>query len=116
MPANEIKFTPRYWNTAAIEKNREGLKKILVEWFYKNPEGIMWTPENPLARKTFDTSLSAREKRADDVIDKILGDPDTTSLENSFFGYGKSKHFMHRTLDIPNSLVVDYIVTNPIEC
>ena len=84
MPANEIKFTPRYWNTAAIEKNREGLKKILADWFYQNPEGIMWTAENPLARKTFNTSKSAREKRADDVIDKILGDPDTTSFENLF--------------------------------
>ena len=115
MPSNEVKFTPRYWNTAAIEKNREGLKKILVDWFEKNPDGIMWTPENPLARKTFKITLSAREKRADDVINKILDDPDTTSYENAFFGYGKSKHFMHRTLDIPNSLVVDFIVTNPVE-
>ena len=115
MAPNETKFTPRYWNVAAIEANREGFKKILMKWFKDNPEGVMWTPEDPLAKFEYATDAASREQRADAVIEKILGESDVTAFENAFFGYGKSKHFMHRTLDIPNKEVVDFIVTNPIE-
>ena len=31
-----------------------------------------------------------------------------------YYGAGKSKHFKHRLVDIPNNLVLDYIQTNPI--
>ena len=31
------------------------------------------------------------------------------------YGHSKSQHMRHRTLDIPNKMVVDFIVTDPID-
>jgi hypothetical protein len=36
------------------------------------------------------------------------------SVDNIGFGVGRSKHFRHRELDIPNKLVTDFMVTDPL--
>ena len=36
-------------------------------------------------------------------------------MMQAFYGHGKSKHFRHRNLDIPNKLVTDFIITNPVQ-
>lgn len=113
MPPNETKFFPRYFNKAAITANREQFEKILREWFQNNPEGIVYTPESPVTRIEFDTTPEAIARRAKETADRILGLADETAFENAYFGYGKSKHFMHRQLDIPNELLLDFIEANP---
>ena len=74
----------------------------------------MRTPPAQWVRNDLDDSDEAIQARVDAAIKNILDEDDPTSEVASFFGHGKSKHFRHRTLDIPNSLVYDYIVNDPI--
>ena len=113
-PPNEDIFHPRYWKKKVIEKNRQAFFRILYDWYSENPEVIRWSPDNPTERIRVSTDPKDIEKRVNQTIDNILGMSDETSFENSFFGYGKSKHMMHRQLDIPNYLVKEFIETNPI--
>ena len=114
-PPNEDVFFPRYWNADAIKANREKFVAILSDWYKKNPTTIMFTPESPITRVDLDTSPDAIIRRANETADKIIGLDDESAFENAFFGYGKSKHMMHRQLDIPNELVTEFIFTNPFE-
>ena len=112
-PPNETIFHPRYWKKDYIKKNRQDFYRILYDWFKENPEVIKWSPDNPIERIRASTRPEDIKERVNKTIDNILGMNDETSFENAFFGYGKSKHFMHRQLDIPNYLVKDFIETNP---
>jgi hypothetical protein len=120
MPANEDVFNPRYWNKEAIAANRQAFFEILYRWYKENPQvykqKLDAVTKKPTGweRVALDTSDSAVTKRVDDTIDKILGVTDPTSPELQFFGFGRSKHFRHREIDIPNSLVTDFIETNPL--
>ena len=113
-PANEEIFRPRYWDKDAINKNRAGLEQVLIDWFRNNPEGFGIDKTGKYARVTYSTSESAVKKRASDAVDSILGLRDVADVDVATFGYGKSKHFKHRGIDIPNKLVMDYIHRNPV--
>ena len=122
MPANEDVFNPRYWNQAYILKdgNRDRLKAILSSWYQANPY-IYKAKINSVTGKQagwerveLDSSITATNKRADDTIDEILGIKDPTDVNAQYFGHGRSKHFKHRGIDIPNKLVVEFIETNPV--
>lgn len=70
---------------------------------------------NPLyIQKTLPTDDDSVRKRVDDTIDEILGLSDPISDNNAFYGMGKSKHLKHRKIDIPNSLVFDFIQQDPL--
>ena len=113
-PANEELFRPRYWDKDEISKNRAGLEKILSDWFRNNPEGYGKNNMGKWGKVTYSTSESAIQKRASDAVDSVLGLKDVTDVDVASFGYGKSKHFKHRGIDIPNKLVLDYIHRNPV--
>lgn len=113
-PANEEIFRPRYWDKDAIAKNRSGLEKVLADWFRENPEGFGKDSMGKYGKVTYSTSESAIQKRASDAVDSILGLRDVADVDVATFGYGKSKHFKHRGIDIPNKLVMDYIHRNPV--
>jgi hypothetical protein len=113
-PANEEIFRPRYWDKDAIAKDRSGLEKVLADWFRENPEGFGKDSMGKYGKVTYSTSESAIQKRASDAVDSILGLRDVADVDVATFGYGKSKHFKHRGIDIPNKLVMDYIHRNPV--
>ena len=50
-------------------------------------------------------------KRVDETIARILGEVDD---DKTTYGMGKSMHLKHRELDIPNALVWDFIMQNPL--
>jgi len=54
------------------------------------------------------------DKRVEDTIDNILGLSDVANDMNAFYGAGKSKHMRHRSLDIPNAKVFDFIQNDPL--
>ena len=112
-PPNETIFHPRYWKKDYINKNRQDFFERLYNWYKDNPEIIRWSPDNPTERVRVSTDPEDIAARVNKTIDNILALSDETSFENAFFGYGKSKHFMHRQLDIPNYLVKEFIETNP---
>jgi len=120
MPANEDVFNPRYWNQAYILDNRDKLKAILSSWYQANPYiykakiNSVTGKQSGWERVELDSSITATNKRADDTIDEILGIKDPTDVNAQYFGHGRSKHFKHRGIDIPNKLVIEFIETNPV--
>ena len=114
-------FFPRFWNMGKITKGREEFQKILEDWYSKN---LFIKQYNPKTSKVEDVELAGDAKsineRAAATIARILGETDAGSLESSIagagneMGRGRSKHFMSRSLDIPNELVVDFIHTEPL--
>lgn len=112
-PANEDVFMPRYWDTNKIRKNRAELEKIIADWYKNNP--VVYKKEGGKFRRVeLDPSDEATAARAKETVDGILGLKDTLHPENIAYGFGKSKHLRHRELDIPNRLVYDFIVQDPI--
>jgi len=123
LPANEETFFPRYFQKHKIRDNRDEFVNILVNWFRQNPMVMVRNkygeaelrPALTIEEQVKATNPDALLKRANQTTDRILGLDDTSSDAVQFFGHGKSKHFKHRTLDIPNKLVADFIETNPIK-
>lgn len=112
---DEDVFFPRFWDESAINANRQGLSDILFGWYKQNPyiyELNAKTGEWEKVNLPSDDA-SIRE-RVEQSIDRILGENDPTNVDNIGFGYGRSKHFRHRQIDIPNKLVADYIITDPL--
>jgi hypothetical protein len=113
-PPNEDIFRPRYWDFSAIEANRPEFEKILAKWYQSNPETYTKLPNGRWGKVKMSSSPDAIAKRVKDTVDRMLNDPDPLDPDKMFYGVGKSKHFKHRALDIPNRLVLDYMQRNPI--
>ena len=114
-PPNEEVFRPRYWDRDAISADREGFASILNNWFTANPSTYARNAKSgKYERIDLSTNPEAISKRVDDMIDNLMGESDPLNPDATYYGMGKSKHFKHRVLDIPNELVLDYMVRNPI--
>tara|TARA_R110000772_G_scaffold19044_1_gene53521 strand:- start:927 stop:4478 length:3552 start_codon:yes stop_codon:yes gene_type:complete len=119
MPTNEDVMFSRYWNIVNIVENRESFFRILYNWYSDNNK--IWV-ENPSKKagspRWIEEELSLNPDdltdRVNQTIDNIINEPDPASEAVSYFGNGKSKHFRHRALNIPNKLVLDFIVSDPI--
>ena len=111
--SNPESFYPRFWDHGAIRSNRQQFSDVLVNWYRKNPFVDDVVSGQP-TRVKLSTDPAELRKRAEDTIDTILGEKDPTNIDNIGVGYGRSKHFRHRKLDIPNGLVTDFIVTDPL--
>ena len=132
--AGEDSFFPRFWNKNKIKEQRQAFKQILMDEFRKNPEQIAYVKRyakdgKKVAREDL-TGTQARtfmskeyvrlavneadiEKRADEAIEAILGEGDP--FQTMSYGFGQSKHFKHRNIDVPNEVVQDFIITNPVQ-
>ena len=107
------KFLPRFWNEAAIRADRGKLEDILKKWYYKN--NTIWQfKKGKWSKKVLPKDDASIAKRVKSTIDNILNETDPLDEANIGFGYGRSKHFRHRKLDIPNELVWDFIMQDPL--
>jgi hypothetical protein len=113
LPPNESLFRPRYFDLEAITNNRQAFENILKAWFKENPQIVRMVGPK-FTKKTLSTDDASIALRAKEATDNILGMKDVTDPEMGYYGAGKSKHFKHRALDIPNELVIDFIQTNPV--
>ncbi len=95
------------------KQTREEFERILTDW-YKNNPSIVVEKDGKFSRVQLSTDPAAIKSRVDDTIDNIIGIKDILDPEAGYYGAGKSKHFKHRLVDIPNALVLDFIQTNPI--
>ena len=123
-PENMEKFFPRYFDKSAIKANRARFEAILTDWYRNNPTILVKNKDGTVERmppQTADEVMRATDpanisKRVNDTIDNILGKGrDVTDDMMAFYGHGKSKHFRHRNLDIPNKLVADFMITDPVQ-
>ena len=106
-------FLPRFWDMGAIKARRGEFFEILFKHYSENPT-IWMFQNNKWGLVRLKTDRGSIEKRVNETIDTILGDKNPTDEANIGFGYGRSKHFRHRQVDIPNELVWDFIVQDPI--
>jgi hypothetical protein len=112
---SEDVFFPRFWDSASIRKNRDQFAGILYNWYQQNPRVyVMNETTGKYELKELSTEPNAIRERVDQTIANILGEADPTNVDNIGFGYGRSRHFRHRQVDIPNSLVTDFIITDPL--
>ena len=111
-PVKKEAFFPRYWNHDYIKTNRAALAKVLKNWYTKNPYTYEIDSNLKWGRVDLITSDQAIVKRVEKTIDNILGLRDGEDVPN--VGAGKSKHTKHRVLDIPNELVWDFIIQDPL--
>jgi len=114
MAKNEENMFARFWDREAIDANRPQLEAIFVKWYEENPSVTIF--ENGKWIKK-DLSRDPRDiaERASSTVDTIMGiaSKDSTDVDVVYYGMGKSKHFKHRAIDIPNKLVLDFIVNDP---
>ena len=115
MPRNERVFRPRYWDRDAISANRDKFESVLFNWFKDNPAQLTRFKNGKLETIQLSTGENAIRKRVTELTDNLLGLRDDTDFDSGYFGIGKSKHMKHRTVDIPNELVLDFIEKNPIK-
>jgi hypothetical protein len=112
-PFDKEAFFPRFFDKAAIRKKRQQFADILYKHFEENPYVYREEDGQPVKVELLQNP-SAIMGRVNQTIDNILGEADPTSLDTVSFGMGRSKHFRHRQLDIPNSLVSDFMVKDPL--
>lgn len=103
----------RIFNRRKIEQDRESFKSILVQHFKENNE-IFRVDENTGLFKVvkLSTDDAAVSQRADQTINNILGETDEDAIDAIFTGFSRSGPLMSRRLNIPNSKIKDYIVTD----
>lgn len=112
-PANEDFFSPRYFDHATVRARREELEAIISKWYMDNPFIYVRDKSGKVVKQRLDSNKKATHARAKATVDKILNE--TTEEAEDFFGSGKSMHLKHRGLDIPNKLVWEFMVQNPID-
>lgn len=108
-------FFPRFFKLEKIRAERDAFAKILVREYEKNPYVYDFDPvKGDYVRVKLSTDPVKLRERAEQTIDNILGEGEAANVDNIGFGLGRSKHFRHRKLDIPNAAILDYIETNPL--
>ncbi len=111
-PVKGEEFLPRYWNKDYIIANRESLAKILYDWYSQNPYTYQLDSKMKWKRIDLNDTNEDIAERVEKTINNILEISDAEDVPN--VGAGKSKHLKHRKLDIPNELVWDYMVQDPL--
>ncbi len=112
-PANEDFFSPRYFDHATVRARREELEAIISKWYMDNPFIYVRDKNGKIVKQRLDSNKNATDARAKATVARILNE--TTEEAEDFFGSGKSMHLKHRGLDIPNKLVWEFMVQNPID-
>lgn len=107
-------FNPRFFDKPAIRNDREGFFRVLYKWFEENPFIYRLDEAGNPTKVELSVMPEDITARVNKTIDGILGESDPADLGNLSFGAGRSTHFKPRQLNIPNSLVVDFMITNPI--
>lgn len=106
-------FFPRFFDKGAIRNRREEFADILYNWFEKNPY-VYRIEEGEPVKVELSTNPDKIRERVEQTIDGILGEADPLNLDTVSFGMGRSKHFRSRQLDIPNKLVTDFMMKDPL--
>lgn len=105
------RYLPRFFNRQAIAADTAAFKGILMRHYRNNPE-IRTIQNGEVVITKLSTDPEAVARRADSTIAAIMGETEEEAIEAIFSGFGRGKHFMERKLDIPNSEIKDFIVTD----
>jgi hypothetical protein len=108
-------FFSRYWNIPKVQRNRDKLKQVLIKWFTENPYIVRYDEvKKRWARIELSKDPDAVARRADEAIDTIINGSVNRDDSKVFLGSGRPSPLAARQLNIPNSLVLDFIELNPV--
>ena len=107
-------YFPRYFDRRKIAANRETFEEILTTHYMEQPFIWGWDDKTKrYVKKMLDNDRASALRRAKRTTDEILDLVDDDGLEQfAYFGKGRSKHLLHKQLDIPNSKVQEFMVTD----
>jgi len=107
-------YFPRYFDRRKIAANRETFEEILTTHYMEQPFVWGWDEKTKrYVKKMLDNDRQSALRRAKRTTDEILDLVDDDGLEQfAYFGKGRSKHLLHKQLDIPNSKVQEFMVTD----
>tara|TARA_R100000664_G_scaffold807_3_gene2397 strand:- start:1657 stop:5022 length:3366 start_codon:yes stop_codon:yes gene_type:complete len=110
------RFYPRIWDRQYILENRAELEGIFRNHYRQHPFIFRYDPqEKQYIQKRLRTDDNSINERVKETIDNILGDENPVTTENISFGHGQSNHLKHRLVDIPNHIVSDFIIKDPVK-
>ena len=112
--AEKEPFFARFFDKGSIRSRRKEFGAILYDWFEKNPSVYRMDESGQPIKVELSTSPDKIRERVEETIKGILGENDPLGLDTVSFGMGRSKHFRSRQLDIPNKLVADFMVRDPL--
>ena len=108
-------YFPRYYDHRAIRNNRKRFEDILTNYYFKNPYHVTWNSRtNQMDVIPRSPTRKEARNRAKETTQRILNE-NYEEVEDIYTGQGKAKHFKHRELDIPNSLILDFIELDPLK-
>lgn len=106
-------FFPRYFDKRKILANREAFEQKLIDHYSRNP--FIWDWDDKTKRYIqirLEIDEASVKRRAKKTTDSILDMVDEDGFADGYFGKGRSKHLIHRQLDIPNSELAEFMVTD----
>lgn len=97
-PKNEANYISRVWDIDRVRHDPEGLTEILYDWFKQNPMPGASMNEGAIRR------------RAEEAVRQIMRESELGEMQ--IMKGGGASFLSSRKIDIPNELVVDYLVTD----
>ena len=106
-------FFPRYFDKRKILANREAFEQKLINHYTRNPNIWDWDDKTKrYVQIRLDIDEASVKRRAKRTTDSILDMVDEDGFADGYFGKGRSKHLIHRQLDVPNSELAEFMVTD----
>lgn len=113
-PGAKENFFPRYFDRRKIDAQRAEFEEVLIRHYMDSPTMWRWDDKTKRYEQiVLDSDRASAQRRAKQTTDEILELVDDDGMTDfAYFGQGRSKHLLHRKLDIPNEAVKDFMVTD----
>ena len=103
---------PRIFNRQKIHKERDGFRNLLIAAYKKNPTIISRDDKGLFQIQKLATDPASLYRRAEETIQNIMEETDEDAIDAIFTGFGRSGPLVSRRLNVPNSAIKEYLVTD----
>lgn len=103
---------PRIFNRQKIQKDRDGFRDLLIKEYKKNPTIVSKNDKGLFQIQKLATDPASLYRRAEETIQNIMEETEEDAIDAIFTGFGRSGPLVSRRLNVPNSAIKDYLVTD----
>lgn len=103
---------PRVFNRKKILSDRDGFRNLLIKAYKKNPTIVSTDSKGLFQIQKLAIDPASLARRAEETIQNIMEETDEDAIDAIFTGFGRSGPLVSRRLNIPNSDIKDYLVTD----
>ena len=103
---------PRIFNRQKIQKDRDGFRDLLIKEYKKNPTIVSKDDKGLFQIQKLATDPASLYRRAEETIQTIMEETEEDAIDAIFTGFGRSGPLVSRRLNVPNSAIKDYLVTD----